>query len=116
VRPLRDAEREYIPAAFEPNDGNRTLAAQQLEVRHVTRFRNGDATASGVAPDLRGRTVALRDALEDARVPVVEVHISDPAAREPFRHTLVTATAVRKVIVGKGLAGYLEALDFVTKR
>lgn len=61
-------------------------------------------------------SVALRDALEDARVPVVEVHISDPAAREPFRHALVTATAATKVIAGKGLAGYLEALDFVTKR
>ena len=61
-------------------------------------------------------SVALRDALEDARVPVVEVHISDPAAREPFRHALVTATAATKVITGKGLAGYLEALDFVTSR
>ena len=61
-------------------------------------------------------SVALRDALEDTRVPVVEVHISNPASREPFRHALVTATAATKVIAGKGLAGYLEALDFVTKR
>ncbi len=48
VRPLRDAEREYIPAAFEPNNGNRTLTAEQLEVGHATRFRARDATAGDV--------------------------------------------------------------------
>jgi len=58
-------------------------------------------------------SVALRDALEDTRRPVVEVHISNPSAREPFRHPLVTATAAVKVIAGKGVAGYLEALDFI---
>ena len=58
-------------------------------------------------------SITLRDALEDTNVPVVEVHISDPVAREPFRHALVTATAATRVIAGKGLAGYLEALDFI---
>ena len=61
-------------------------------------------------------SVALRDALEDTKLPVVEVHISDPSRREPFRHALITATAAKKVIAGKGLAGYLEALDFITGR
>jgi 3-dehydroquinate dehydratase-2 len=58
-------------------------------------------------------SVALRDALADARRPVVEVHLSDPLAREPFRHPLITATAARKIIAGKGAAGYLEALEFL---
>lgn len=58
-------------------------------------------------------SVALRDALEDTRVPVVEVHISDVSKRERFRHTLLTATAATKVIAGKGLQGYLEALEFL---
>jgi 3-dehydroquinate dehydratase II len=58
-------------------------------------------------------SVALRDALEDTGRLVVEVHISEPAAREPFRHTLITATAAAEVVSGKGLAGYLEALEFV---
>jgi 3-dehydroquinate dehydratase-2 len=56
-------------------------------------------------------SVALRDALEDTRLPVVEVHISDPQRREPFRQTLITATAAARVIAGKGLAGYLEAVE-----
>ena len=61
-------------------------------------------------------SVALRDALDDTDLRVVEVHISDPTAREPFRHVLVTATVAAKVIAGKGLAGYLEALDFIARR
>jgi 3-dehydroquinate dehydratase-2 len=60
-------------------------------------------------------SVALRDALEDMNLPVVEVHISTPAAREPFRHALVTATAAAKLVCGKGLTGYLEALEFIVK-
>jgi len=61
-------------------------------------------------------SVALRDALDDTNLRVVEVHISDPTAREPFRHVLVTATVAAKVVAGKGLAGYLEALDFIARR
>lgn len=61
-------------------------------------------------------SVALRDALEDTNRPVVEVHLSDPTAREAFRHPLVTATAAIRVIAGKGLAGYVEAMDFVEAR
>jgi len=60
-------------------------------------------------------SVSLRDALEDAKLPVVEVHISDPSSREPFRHSLVTATAAAKTIAGKGRDGYLEAVEFLAE-
>jgi 3-dehydroquinate dehydratase-2 len=59
--------------------------------------------------------VALRDALEDTKRRVIEVHISNPSAREAFRRTLVAATAAERCIAGKGLTGYLEALDFLAK-
>jgi len=39
VRPLRDVEREYILAALERNNGNRTLTAEQLEIGPATLFR-----------------------------------------------------------------------------
>ncbi len=58
-------------------------------------------------------SVSLRDALEDTKRLVVEVHLSNPSLREPFRHPLVTATAAARVIAGKGLDGYLEALEYV---
>ena len=56
---------------------------------------------------------AIYDALRCAPVPAVEVHISDINAREPFRAVSVTAPACVRVITGHGLAGYLEAMDYL---
>ena len=58
-------------------------------------------------------SIALRDALEDTKLPVVEVHISDPMAREPFRHTFITADAASAQVTGKGWQGYLEGADIL---
>ena len=56
---------------------------------------------------------AIYDALRAADAPAVEVHISDITAREPFRAVSVTAAACVKTICGHGLAGYLEAMDYL---
>lgn len=56
---------------------------------------------------------AIYDALRAADVPAVEVHISDITARESFRAVSVTAAACVKTICGHGLAGYLEAMDYL---
>ena len=56
---------------------------------------------------------AIYDALRAADVPAVEVHISDITVREPFRAVSVTAAACVKTICGHGLAGYLEAMDYL---
>lgn len=56
---------------------------------------------------------AIYDALRAVDVPAVEVHISDITAREPFRAVSVTAAACVKTICGHGLAGYLEAMDYL---
>ena len=55
-------------------------------------------------------SVALRDAVRAAGVPVVEVHVSNPSARESFRHTSLTAGAARAVVEGFGPASYELAL------
>lgn len=54
---------------------------------------------------------AIRDAIGSVDVPVVEVHISDVDAREPFRAVSVVAPACVAQIKGKGIAGYEEAVD-----
>ena len=53
---------------------------------------------------------AIADAIAAIGIPVVEVHLSNVAAREPFRRTSVTAAACRGVVSGLGSAGYLLAL------
>ena len=58
-------------------------------------------------------SVALLDAVLASGVPTVEVHISDPALREPFRGISYVRQACVKTIVGKGFNGYLEAIDYL---
>ena len=55
----------------------------------------------------------LRDAAAQLRAPLIEVHISNPAAREEFRHTSVIAAVATGTIAGFGITSYLLALDAV---
>lgn len=54
---------------------------------------------------------SLRDALAQCTEPVIEVHISNPAAREEFRHTSVIAGVVTGTIAGFGIDSYRLALS-----
>jgi 3-dehydroquinate dehydratase-2 len=62
------------------------------------------------AGGLTHTSVALRDAVLAAGVPVVEVHLTNPAAREPFRQVSLTAGAATGVVQGFGAASYELAL------
>ena len=53
---------------------------------------------------------ALRDAIAMRTAPLIEVHITNPAAREEFRHTSVVAAVATGTIAGFGLASYRLAL------
>jgi 3-dehydroquinate dehydratase-2 len=53
---------------------------------------------------------AIRDALEISGVPAVEVHLSDLEAREPWRRQSVISELCFARVMGKGPAGYREAL------
>jgi 3-dehydroquinate dehydratase-2 len=55
-------------------------------------------------------SVALRDAVAAAGVPVVEVHLSNPGAREPFRRTSLISGAALGVVQGFGAHSYLLGL------
>jgi 3-dehydroquinate dehydratase-2 len=59
-------------------------------------------------------SIAIRDAIKAIPAPVVEVHISNIKEREKFRHHSFLEDVCEKMIVGKGLPGYQEAIDYLS--
>lgn len=60
-------------------------------------------------------SVALHDAVKAISIPVIEVHLSNPHARESFRHRSYVGQAAKGTIAGFGALGYLLALDAAAK-
>jgi 3-dehydroquinate dehydratase-2 len=58
---------------------------------------------------------ALRDACAQVSSPLIEVHLTNPAAREEFRHTSVIASVATGTIAGFGVDSYRLALTALTK-
>jgi len=58
---------------------------------------------------------ALRDALAMRTAPLIEVHLSNPAAREEFRHTSVVAGVANGTVAGFGLLSYQLALQAIAE-
>ena len=56
-------------------------------------------------------SVALHDAIKGVKTPVIEVHLSNPHAREDFRHVSLVGQAVRGTISGFGALSYMLALE-----
>ncbi|HEY2956392.1 MAG TPA: type II 3-dehydroquinate dehydratase [Candidatus Eisenbacteria bacterium] len=103
--------------------GLRSLAAElgcEVECRQtnhegvlIDALHTARAAAEGVLLNPGGLThtsVALRDAVASAGLPVVEVHVSNPASREPFRHHSLISGAALGVVQGFGAESYGLAL------
>lgn len=61
-------------------------------------------------------SVALLDALLAVGIPTVEVHLTDPDRREPFRRVSYVRAACVAVVSGQGIDGYLRAVDILTDK
>ena len=56
-------------------------------------------------------SIALHDAIKAVKTPVIEVHLSNPHAREEFRHVTLVGRAARGSIAGFGAMSYMLALE-----
>ena len=83
----------------------------------IDRLHERDFEAAIVnAGGLTHTSVALRDALLAVARPFVEVHLTDPSKREPFRSVNFLADVALESIVGHGAAGYSMALETLAQR
>jgi 3-dehydroquinate dehydratase type II len=77
----------------------------------------GRRTASFINPAAYTHTsVALLDAVKAVGIPTVEVHMSDPDARDDFRRVSYIRQACIATIKGRGMQGYLDALELLCRR
>lgn len=96
-----------VTLRFEQHNGEGDL----IEALHAA----DRAETTGVVLNAAGYThtsVALRDAIVAIQTPVVEVHISNVYAREPFRHTSLMAANCAGVLTGFGVQGYALAVAY----
>lgn len=86
------------------------------EGEFVERLHRLDGLADGVVLNPGAWThysYAIRDALELAALPAVEVHLSDVDAREPWRRQSVIGDLCVGRVTGRGVEGYREALELL---
>ncbi|MCK9490095.1 MAG: type II 3-dehydroquinate dehydratase [Xanthomonadales bacterium] len=94
-----------------------SLACLQSNAEHVLVERVQAAAADGTAFILVNpaafthTSLALRDAFAAAAVPFIEIHLSNPHAREPFRHHSYLSDLARGVVCGFGVNSYRFALS-----
>ena len=85
----------------------------------VDRIQQAYGTSDGIVINPAAYThtsVAIPDALRAVGIPAVEVHVSDIASRESYRHISYTKEACIAQIAGRGLKGYLDAVDLLIER
>lgn len=118
----------YGGMSLEEMMGEVRSAFPEAEVDHVQSNHEGElvqavqqavGSYAGVVLNAGGyshTSVALRDAVAAINVPVVEVHITNLLAREPFRHTSLVGGVCVGSIMGLGGAGYRMAVQFLLQR
>ena len=90
-----------------------------IEGEIITAIQNAGLLYDGIILNAGGyshTSVSIADSIKAITSPVVEVHISNIFAREPFRHTSLLAPYVKGSIIGFGLSSYRLAVEsFILK-
>ena len=105
---------------IEEHAEKRGIQVEVLQSNHegdlVDYIQQSLGTADGIVINPGAYThtsIAILDAAKAVNLPMVEVHISDVSKREEFRQVSYIRQACQKTIVGRGLQGYLEAMDYL---
>jgi 3-dehydroquinate dehydratase-2 len=120
----------YGPATLDEIDAHLRRLGAELKVEVECLQSNHEGVLIDALYQARGRSdgvllnpgglthssVALRDAVLGAGIPVVEVHVSNPRARERFRHRSLLSGAALGVVEGFGPDSYLLALRGLAAR
>ena len=110
-------EGDLIDWIQNPTPGSSTDGHRQSDRAELfTRSGEGDELVKGIVLNAGGyshTSVALRDAVEECEVPVVEVHISDITKREPFRRNSLLTDVCAHSIIGKGTDGYQLGVEWL---
>ncbi|WP_027407761.1 type II 3-dehydroquinate dehydratase [Anoxybacillus tepidamans] len=109
---LSDLEQQLISFASQ-YEAELSCFQSNFEGEIIEQIHAAEGTYDGIILNAGAFThysYAIRDAIASVNVPVIEVHISNVHAREPFRHESVIAPVVSGQIVGLGFAGYRLAI------
>lgn len=96
-----------------------TCIQHNVEGELVNSLQDAVKWASGVVFNAGGYThtsVVIRDAIAAIKIPVVEVHLSNPQAREPFRHVSLISPVCYGSIAGFGWFSYVLGLHALKMR
>jgi 3-dehydroquinate dehydratase-2 len=112
---------EQIHAAIAARAAELGLGVDFFQSNHegalIDRLHHRDFDVAIVnAGGLTHTSVSLRDAMLAIERPFIEVHLSDPSKREPFRHVNLLSDIALESIVGQGTRGYHLALESIARR
>lgn len=111
---LADLERQVAQRAV--GHGYEAIFRQSNHEGDLLDWLHEAADSTGIVLNAGAYThtsLALHDAIRSISAPVVEVHLSNVFAREPFRHHSTLSAAAKGVICGFGVDSYLLAVDAI---
>ncbi len=105
---IRDAKGEQHELSFvqSNHEGDLVDAIQQAYFQQVEGIVMNPAAYTHTS-------VALADAIKAVGIPTIEVHVSDPDNRDDFRKVSYVRSVTAGLVKGKGLQGYIEAIDLL---
>lgn len=114
---LVDIQRMYPEVYFEYRQSNHEGVLIDW-IQELGLLAMANEPCDGILLNAGGYThtsVALRDAVACSQMPVIEIHISDITQREAFRQISLLTDVCQHSIIGHGIEGYQEAVDWLLK-